>query len=442
MRITPLESWISQKIANGSEPLSREKIAAYQLMKLRDTLRRAKERSPFYARRLAGFDENAISGLEDLSRLPFTTPDHVRRDDSGFLCVSQSEVSRVVTLQTSGTTGEPKRLYFSADDQELTVDFMHRGMSTFVGPGDRVLIMLPGGRPGGVAALLAAALGRLGAVGLAHGPVSDLSSTLELVAREKITSLVGAPVEILSLARRAGAGAAPRSVLLTTDHVPEAITAELRRLWGCDVYNHYGMTEMGLGGGVECGAHHGYHLREADLYFEIVDPKTGAPAGEGERGEIVFTTLTRRAMPLIRYRTGDLSRFLPEPCPCSTVLKTLERVRDRIEGNLALGASGTLGMADLDEALFPLSGLLDFSASILREKERDRLNIEIHAMEGCVEQAVRQARTAVEAIPAVRSALAEDALFLSVYPRREGGTGPITTGKRRIGDRGRETPRL
>ena len=74
----------------------------------------------------------------------------------------------------------------------------------------------------------------------------------------------------------------------------------------------------------------GYHLRETDLYVEIVDPETGNPVLDGEPGEVVFTTLTRRGMPLIRYPTGDVSRFLPDPCPCGTVLKTLERIRNRL----------------------------------------------------------------------------------------------------------------
>ena len=92
--------------------------------------------------------------------------------------------------------------------------------------------------------------------------------------------------------------------------MPEAIGRVLEERWGCRVYNHYGTTEMGLGGGVQCSARRGYHFREADLFVEIVEPRSGEPVPEGVTGEIVFTTLTRTGMPLIRYRTGDLSRFL------------------------------------------------------------------------------------------------------------------------------------
>jgi phenylacetate-coenzyme A ligase PaaK-like adenylate-forming protein len=78
-----------------------------------------------------------------------------------------------------------------------------------------------------------------------------------------------------------------------------------------------------------CGERVGYHPREADILFEIIDPDTGEVMPEGEYGEIVFTTLTREAMPFIRYRTGDRSRWLPGPCPCGSVLKRLDKVGDR-----------------------------------------------------------------------------------------------------------------
>ncbi len=86
---------------------------------------------------------------------------------------------------------------------------------------------------------------------------------------------------------------------------------------------------MGYGGGVSCAAHAGYHLREADLLFEIVDPGSGQPVADGQMGEVVFTTLTRRTMPLIRYRTGNLASWITTPCPCGSVLRRLGWVQGR-----------------------------------------------------------------------------------------------------------------
>jgi phenylacetate-coenzyme A ligase PaaK-like adenylate-forming protein len=140
----------------------------------------------------------------------------------------------------------------------------------------------------------------------------------------------------------------------------------LQRRAECEVFEHYGMTEMGLGGGVDCEAHSGYHLRETDLLFEIVDVRTGEPLPDGEMGEIVFSTLTREGMPLIRYRTGDLSRFLAVPCGCGTTLKSLQRIRERMDSRISLGSCGDITMADLDDVLFEVPGLTDFSATLTR----------------------------------------------------------------------------
>ncbi len=381
--MTPLEPWIAKKIHQAD-------LAQYQLRQLNETLQFAVAKSRFYRQHLADIPIE-LARLDDLTRLPFTIADDLRADPLAFVCVSQDNIQRVVTLDnanfplttltTSGTTGQPKRLYFTHDDQELTIDFFHVGMSTFTAPGDRVLILLPGETPGSVGDLLAIGLQRLGAVPIKHGPVRDAAATLEVIRREKIDVLVGVPTHVLALARQPSPPPLRlKSVLLSTDHVPNAVRQAIESRFGCKVYNHYGMTEMGLGGGVDCEARRGYHLREADLYFEIVDPASGEVLPDGEVGEVVFTTLTRRGMPLIRYRTGDVSRFITGPCPCETRLKTLEHITHRWDGRIPIGLH-YLTMADLDEAVFAVDGVLNFTATMTNENGRDRLQLEVKIAE-------------------------------------------------------------
>jgi phenylacetate-coenzyme A ligase PaaK-like adenylate-forming protein len=434
MRITPLERWICERIGANGARLSRERVDAWRLARLRETIDWAKTRSPFYRERLAGVSGRDIARIGDLAGFPFTTAEDVRRQPLRFLCISQSEVSRIVTLKTSGTTGEPKRVFFTAGDQESTIDFFHHGMSTLAGPGDRVLILFPGASPGSVGDLLAKGLERLGAVGVPHGFVRKASRTLDVMETERIDVLVGIPAQVLGLARSSGGKAAPKNVLLSADHVPDAVSKELRRIWGCGVYTHYGMTEMGFGGGVECEAKSGYHLREADLYVEIADPGTGRPVADGEPGEVVFTTLTRRAMPLIRYRTGDVSRFATEPCPCGTVLKTLARVKNRVQP-VRLPARGiSLSMADLDEAIFPVGTVLDFSVSLSREQGRDRLRIEAEVTGPDNGQTLAAILKALKSVPVIRSALGKEALVLDVSLLPDGRTIVRDAAKRTLPD--------
>ncbi len=410
-RETPLEAWIAHKTGDQNH-LTREALEAYQLNKLRETLDLVRLKSRFYQQRLKDAPADIFS-LRDLSKLPFTTAQDLREQGLRMLCVSQDEIQRVVTLETSGTTGLPKRLYFTQEDQELTLDFFQVGMSTFTEPGDRVLILLPCERAGSVGDLLAKALIRLGAHPIQHGVVRDIDATLAAMSAERIDGLVGIPPQVLALARQS-AGLSIKSVLLSTDHVPDAIVRFIARKWGCQVYNHYGMTEMGLGGGVDCQARRGYHLREADMIFEIVDPMTGQPVPEGDAGEVVFTTLTRRGMPLIRYRTGDISRFVPGKCACGTALRILEHVRQRVSGVVAIGKQGFLSMADLDEALFSINDLVYFEASISRSAARDCLRVEAQAVEGASHGISDSIEAALESIPIIQLARATHRLDLII----------------------------
>src|SRR5579859_4390322 len=111
-RRTPLEPWIAAKIGAGTRGFTRPELEEFQLQKLRQTILWARTKSPFYAKHLAGHCEDELTSLNDLQRLPFTESEDIRKSGLQFLCVSQGEIHRVVTLESSGTSGEPKRVYF------------------------------------------------------------------------------------------------------------------------------------------------------------------------------------------------------------------------------------------------------------------------------------------------------------------------------------------
>lgn len=416
--MTNLINWIHSKINKTSRHLTREAINAYQLVKLREIIEICREKSPFYRRHLKGFSGKQIATLEDLSDFPFTTSQDIRDKSLQFLCVSQDEIQRVVTLQTSGTTGNPKRLYFTRQDLELSIDFFAHAMSAFVQSGDKVLILLPGEKPDSVGDLIAKGLERIQVKGLIHGIVKDPERTAEEIKIQQPACLIGIPTQVLRLARTQDIpGGIIRNIILTTDYVPIAIVRALEQIWDCQVFNHYGMTEMGLGGGIECGVRGSgsgvrgenmpltsLHFREADLYVEVIDPDTGKLKQDWELGEIVFTTLTRNGMPLIRYRTGDMSRFLSEHCcSCGTVLKRLERVQGRLNNRVRLGAN-ILSMADLDEALFPIPDLLDYQAAITQENHKPLLQLILYVKNSSTDsQILTQAHDALHQISAIRN---------------------------------------
>ena len=443
MSLTPLEPWIRARIGGSpAAALDRKELEAWQLERLRDTVSHARANSPFYRRLLADIEGTELRSPADVATLPFTTPTDIREDDLQFLCVSHDAIERVVTLRSSGTTAPAKRLHFTAADLELTTDFFHHGMSTMVRPGDRVLILMPGETPGSVGDLLVKGLARLGVEGIVHGLVRDAGQVLAEIAAKRINCLVGIPVQLLALVRHPAATTLLpgqiRSVLLSADHVPDAVVREISRVWGAAVFNHYGMTEMGLGGAVECSHLCGYHLREADLLVEIVDPASGETLPDGEPGEVVFTTLTRQGMPLIRYRTGDLARFIPDPCPCGSVLRRLERVTGRLANRVRLSGGEQLTLAELDEALLPLPFLLNFQPEFRVLAGLDVLHLTVETLEVESEQANRLILRALLAIPALSAAFAGRRLLLGpIEQQRLAVSGSI---KRTILDQRKDEP--
>ncbi len=333
-RHNPMEAWI-KGVVGDTVPgrLRREALERYQLRQLNATLRHAVQGSPAYREWLADLGDRPLTGLEELEELPLMDQGMLRDRGEEMVCLPARDIKRIVTLDTSGSGGPPKRVWFTESDQELTVDFFHHGMQNVVLREDRVAVCMPYETEGSVGDLLIKGLRRLGTAVWGVGFLSEPAAFPEVAAlmeRERITAAVGTPRQMARLAEMfRGRDSAMKRVLLSAEYVDPAVVRRVEEAWGCRVFEHYGMTEMGLGGAVSCRMRQGYHIRENDLLVEIIDPDSGRRLPDGEWGEVVFTTLTRRGMPFIRYRTGDRSRILAEPCGCGSCLKRLDRVQDR-----------------------------------------------------------------------------------------------------------------
>jgi len=328
-----LDSWVAGR-AGLAEP-DPEALAAWQLAALRRSMLWARIRSPFYRKRLAGLPQNFPASFTDLARLPLLTSQDLRLQAERMLCVSQDSVARVVTLNTSGTTGAPKRIFLTEEDLDATLDFFRIGMTMLARPKDTVFILLPGRTPDGAADLLGRAVQMMGARPVFARAKASPGELLRSIKREEIACLAALPSQIAALLEEPGAISLRtgilRSILLSGEPVAAALRSRIHDTWGAEIFAHYGLTETGFGAAVECPAHAGYHLREADLFVEIVAPETGCPLPDGEPGEIVISTLQRGGMPLLRYRTGDFGRLLPGPCACGSPLRRLGPVEGRIE---------------------------------------------------------------------------------------------------------------
>ena len=323
--------------------LSRETIEALQLEKLNALLPKLKQRGGFYAAL-----PSHLSSLRDLSSLPFTTEEDLARSVSGMLLTSQSRVDRVLSDATSGTTGLPKRVFYSARDLENTVRLYMAGLGELIGPGDVTLICFPFSGPNGLGELIAEAIRRLGAEPLKAGPFLSYGEYRAVLLKNKPNTFVGTPVRLLSILRACGVNSLRRA-LVSADASPRSVTEACETLLGSKLFFHYGSREMGMAGAITCPAHEGMHLRENHMIAEIVDSE-GRVLPRGEYGELVITTVGMEAMPLIRYRTGDYTRIFPAACPCGCELLRLDELRRGI---------GESSLASADELLFRQEHVVD-----------------------------------------------------------------------------------
>jgi phenylacetate-coenzyme A ligase PaaK-like adenylate-forming protein len=368
MEKTSLENWIVHK--TGITECTRRSLEEYQLHKIKEMIAYAKQSSMFYKDYFINIKEDVIQSLTDFRNVPFTASQQISQNPYSFLCVPQRDVKRIITLNSSGTTGKEKRIFFTEEDLDLTVDFFTYGFQPMLKTGDRVLVLFPGNSYGSIGDVIKKALSFLNVECFVQGVLVNPDETARLIVENQINAIVGIPMQVLYFSRVQSEVFKNRidKVLLSADYVPEVLICELNEQCGCKVFTHYGSSEMGFGGGVECAALNGYHVREADLYFEIINPETGESVKDGDYGEIVFTTLTRQAMPLIRYRTGDIGAFTKETCECGTILRTMKRSLGRIENRVLLSGNHFIYLRELDELILANSEVFDYQSSIENEE--------------------------------------------------------------------------
>ncbi|MBI5628555.1 MAG: phenylacetate--CoA ligase, partial [Candidatus Rokubacteria bacterium] len=309
----------------------------------RAVVARVSERVPLYRERLrqAGIAANSIRSLADLSRLPFTVKDDFRQTyPFGLLAVPMEEVVRLHA--SSGTTGKPIVVAYTRRDIDTWSDVMARTlMAGGVGPGDVVHNAYGYGLfTGGLGFHYGAE--RLGATVI---PMSGGFTDRQIIALRDFgsTVLCCTPSYSLHLAEAlAEAGVAPKDLKLRvgffgaepwTEAMRDAIETRLNLM----ALNIYGLSEViGPGVSVECPERRGMHIHEDHFLPEVVDPVTLEPVPPGVTGELVLTTLTKEALPVLRYRTRDLTALNPEPCRCNRTLTRMERITGRTDDMLII----------------------------------------------------------------------------------------------------------
>jgi phenylacetate-CoA ligase len=345
-----------------------------QRLRLRRTMHYAYNHSPFYRDVFEGhrIRPGDIRQLSDLQELPFTTSDAIR-DPHRCLCVPEDQVSAVFT--TSGSTGEPKRVYFTWRDTQMLTNLA----AVFLRvrhPGRLwVLIALPIGHGLWIGTPTATRIvERAGGLSIPVGS-GDPAQTLRWMQRFKPNVLMSCPSYMTALTREAERGAYQMrldEILLSGEMLSADHKRYFHEYWGALISDAYGTTEMGGAqaiAGPECTA---FSLNELHLATEIVDPATRNPADEGE---LVFTTLGREAMPLVRYRSGDRVRWAD--CPCWLPVRGIQLL-GRIDDMIVAGDMNLYGqvIADRIARVPAATGRVELVLDKVELTDRLRLRVE------------------------------------------------------------------
>ncbi len=326
-----------------AETMPRAKIREIQLERLRYTVRYCYENVPFYKKKLddAGVTPDSIKTLDDIRRIPPTTKADLRDNyPFGLFAVPMKNIVRIHA--SSGTTGKPTVVGYTAHDLDVWSDCMARLCAAAGATADDIVQISFG------YGMFTGALGLhygLEKLGCAVVPNSSGNTEKALMYMRdfKTTALVATPSYALYMAETAKKLEYPMSDyhlrlgLFGSEGCTPEMRTQIETAWGLFATDNYGMSElMGPGVSGECEERCGLHINEDYFLAEIVDPNTLEVLGEGETGELLITTLTKEGIPLLRYRTRDISRITYEPCKCGRTFARMDKIKGRSDDMLKI----------------------------------------------------------------------------------------------------------
>jgi phenylacetate-CoA ligase len=419
--------------ASYADYIPREPLRQLQSRRLRQMVAQAYECVPLYRQRMRKLDlsPHDIGGVEDLSRLPFTTSkDLAEAYPTGMLAVPFSHVARLHI--PCGTLGSAAVVAYTRRDLEVLASVMARSLAMCGLHEDDVILNVCSHNLLVHAVAIDQAAAALGAI-LIPAPAGDVARLLTMIKDFGATAVCAAAGFLVHLIEQAGRhgrelrGLPLRVAVALAEPLPEPLCHRIEQASGIRVHEVFGVPElMGPGLGAECAEQDGFHLFEDHFFPEIIDPASGALLPDGHEGELVITTLDRQAMPVIRYRTGGRTALLAEPCPCG---RTLRRIRRLVlpEAEVFIVHGAAIAPARIVEVLQTVTGELPPYQLVLAQQDGvDQLEVELEVTPRIFQDqvaALESVRTRLEQGLEAALGVRVPVRFLEPHAiRREGGT--------------------
>lgn len=366
-----------------------ERINLEQEMKLRELVERLFLKSPYYRKKLqkAGISPGDIRCIEDLNRVPFTDKESLRDAyPLEMMAVDEEEVVRIHS--SSGTTGKPVIVPYTMQDVDTWSEMFARCYETVgVGKKDRVQVT-PGYGLWTAGIGFQAGVERLGAMAIPTGP-GNTEKQLEMMVDLKTTVLCATSSYALLLAEEIQRRGLRDKINLKlgifgSERWGDKMRAKIEDYLGIDSFDIYGLTEIyGPGIAIDCPAHQGMHYWSDYLLFEIIDPVTERQLPMGEQGELVITTLTKEGMPLLRYRTHDITRIIPHTCSCGSPYPMIDRILGRTDDMIKIKGVN-IYPGQIDHVLRITPGCSsEYQIHLFREERKDMMTVKAEGEEGC-----------------------------------------------------------
>jgi phenylacetate-CoA ligase len=402
------------------ECMARDTLEQLQLERLQSTLYRVGTHVPFYRKKFEQLriDYDTFRSLDDLRRLPFTTKQDLRDNyPYGLFAVPLRDVVRIHS--SSGTTGLATVVGYTRNDIKNWSNLVARILTAAGVTADDVIQIAFG------YGLFTGGFGlHYGAerIGASVIPISagNTKRQIQIMQDFKTTALVCTPSYGLIIADTLlemginPSGLSLRVGLFGAEPWSEAMRREINEKLGITATDNYGLSEiMGPGVAGECEECNGLHINEDHFLAEVIDPNSLEPVQPGEVGELVITTLTKEAFPMIRYRTRDLTRIIPEPCPCGRTLRRMQRIMGRSDDMLIIKGVNVFPV-QIEKVLLEIEGTEPhYQIIVERENHSDRVTVMVEANESIFFDEMRKQRVLIDHI---KSRLASE-LGISVEVR-------------------------